>query len=323
MMETQRLTANYLHLQRLSTEDGPGIRTTVFLKGCPLHCAWCHNPESIGKKSHIQWLSHLCIGCKTCVLSCPGGCISMENGKLRIDYKICALCGKCAEACPANALEILGKEINSQDLSEELLKDQAFFAKSGGGVTLSGGEPAHQADFCTALMKLLKEQGVHTALDTCGLVPQINLEMILPYTDLVMYDLKLMDAGQHQQFTGASNERILQNLRWLVAKVRDGSLPLTLWIRTPLIPNATAKKENLQAIAVFLNETAVDLVERWELCAFNNLCRDKYMRLGMNWNYQNQALMSRAELDECLEWTKQVYRKPQTVSVTGAARVEE
>jgi len=323
MMESDTLTANYLHLQRLSTEDGPGIRTTIFLKGCTLRCAWCHNPESILKKPHLQWLSHLCIGCKTCVLSCPGGCISMENGQLRIDNSKCILCGRCAEACPANALELLGKHINVKELSEELLKDRAFFAQSGGGVTFSGGEPTLQPEFCAELMKILKGQGIHIALDTCGLSPQANLEMVLPYTDLVMYDLKLMDAQKHEQFTGARNEKILENLCWLAEILRDGSQELSLWIRTPLIPNATANKENLQAIATFLNQQLADLVERWELCAFNNLCRDKYARLGMEWKYRDQALMGQEELDACQEWARQVYHKPQTVHVTGAARVEE
>ena len=323
MIETNTLTANYLHLQRLSTEDGPGIRTTVFFKGCSLHCAWCHNPESISTKPHIQWLSHLCIGCKTCVLSCPGGCITMKNNDRHINIERCILCGRCVEACPTNALEMLGKQITLEDLSKELLKDSAFFEQSDGGVTFSGGEPALQPEFVAALAKILKERGIHTALDTCGLVPKANLEMILPFIDLVLYDIKLIDADLHQEFTGARNEKILENLLWLAEAMKEKQYDFSLWIRTPLIPGTTAEKENLQAVAAFLNENLAGCIKRWELCAFNNLCRDKYARLGMQWKYDDEPLMTREELDACQDWAGQVYHDPQHVYVTGSARVEE
>ncbi len=313
MIKTEPITANYLRLQRLSTEDGPGTRTTIFLKGCTLQCAWCRSPESIARvATHIRWLEHFCIGCKTCVLSCPGGCISMEDRGLRIDYSRCVLCGKCAEACPANALELPWKKIEAQELSEELLRDKTSFARSGGGVTFSGGEPALQPEFCIALMKILKEQGIHIVLNTCGAVPQENLEMILPYTDLLLYDLKLMNAEQHKQLTGADNERILANLLWIADILRGREYHFTLWIRTPLIPHATADKENLQAIAAFLNQHMENLVERWELRVFNQLRRDQY-----------QASMSRAKLAACQLWASQIYHQPQTVLITGSARAEE
>ena len=321
--KTDTLTAKYLHLQRLSTEDGPGIRTTVFLKGCSLHCAWCHNPESISIKPHLQWLARLCIGCQTCVLSCPNDSLRMEDGILRIDRNRCRVCGVCVKNCPANALELLGDEIGVDELNAELLKDRAFFEKSQGGVTFSGGEPALQPEFCEAVMKTLQEAGIHTALDTCGMVPQTNLERILPYTDLVMYDLKLMDAQLHEKYTGAGNERILENLRWLAETLRKEYPQKKLWIRTPLIPGATASKENLQAIAKFLNENLKDLVERWELCAFNNLCRDKYERLGLHWDYCEQPLMSQAELEACQEWARQIYHNPEAVHATGVASSEQ
>jgi len=317
------LTANYLHLQRLSTEDGPGIRTTVFLKGCSLHCAWCHNPESISSTPFLQWQAYLCIGCQTCILSCPNDSLSMENGVLRVDRNVCRLCGECTDACPANALELLGKKIYSSELIEELLKDSAFFSQSDGGVTFSGGEPALQPEFTAAVMETLHEQGIHTALDTCGNVPLANLKLILPYTDLVLYDLKLMDSELHKKFTRVGNELILENLHWLVDYIHDNAQNLQLWIRTPLIPQATATQENLQAIAAFLNELESDVVERWELCAFNNLCRDKYERIGMHWDYEDQPLMRKDELDACQQWARQIYRKPQTVNVTGSARVEQ
>jgi pyruvate formate lyase activating enzyme len=316
------LNATYLHLQRLSTEDGPGIRTTVFLKGCSLHCAWCHNPESIASKPFLQWQSQLCIGCQTCILSCPNDSLRMEEGILRVDRNVCRLCGECADACPANALEILGKKIYSSELIDELMKDSAFFARSGGGVTFSGGEPALQPEFTAAVMETLHEQGIHTALDTCGNVPRASLEMILPYTDLVLYDIKIMDSEQHKLFTRAGNELILENLRWLVHYIRQEAPSMRLWIRTPLIPRATTTQTNLQAIAAFLNELD-DAIERWELCAFNNLCRDKYARLGMHWDYTDQPLMTQAELDECQTWARAVYQKPHIVNVTGAARFEQ
>lgn len=316
------LNATYLHLQRLSTEDGPGIRTTVFLKGCSLHCAWCHNPESISSKPFLQWHSRLCIGCQTCILSCPNDSLSMQDGVLRIDRNVCRLCGVCTDACPANALEILGKKIYSSELIDELLKDSAFFARSGGGVTFSGGEPALQPEFTATVMETLRERGIHTALDTCGNIPRASLELILPYTDLVLYDTKLMDSGQHKQFTRAGNELILENLRWLVHYIRHDAPSVQLWIRTPLIPQATATQANLQAIAAFLTEFE-DVIERWELCAFNNLCHDKYARLGMHWEYADRPLMTQAELNECQTWARTIYRKPQIVNVTGAARSEQ
>lgn len=314
------ITANYLHLQRRSTEDGPGIRTTVFLKGCSLHCAWCHNPESISIKPHLQWLERLCIGCQTCVLSCPNESLRMENGKLRIDRSRCRTCGVCVNACPANALELLGKRTTVTELSAEILKDSSFFAQSGGGVTLSGGEPALQPEFCAEMFQILKEHGIHTALDTCGNVPRENLAMILPYTDLVLYDVKIIDTEEHKKYTSAGNERILENLVWIGKILKEKYPEKKLWIRTPLIPGATANKQNLQAIAIFLNENLMGMVERWELCAFNNLCRDTYDRLNLNWDYSEQSLMSPQELSECEKWAKEMYAEPQSVSVSSAAR---
>ena len=317
------LTATYLHLQRLSTQDGPGIRTTVFLKGCSLHCAWCHNPEIISSKPFLQWQSQLCIGCQTCILSCPNDSLSMENGILRVDRKVCRLCGECTDACPAHALEIIGKKIYRTELSEELLQDSALFARSGGGVTFAGGEPALQPEFTAAMMEILHQQGIHTALATGGNVPRASLEMILPHTDLVLYDLKIMDAGQHQRFTRADNALILENLHWLGQYIHREVPSTKLWIRTPLIPQATATKANLQAVAAFLNELERDVVERWELRAFNNMCSDKYTRLGMDSEYGDQPLMPQAALDDCQRWARESYQKPQIVNVTIVARSEQ
>jgi pyruvate formate lyase activating enzyme len=267
-------TALILHLQRLSTEDGPGLRTTVFFKGCPLRCAWCHNPESMAPTPQVQWVETRCIDCGTCLPACPEGNLVRTARGLEMDHERCKGCGACAEACPAGALELLGTRIGLEKLAAEVLKDRAYFATSGGGVTVSGGEPTMQADFVAAFLRRMQAAGVRTALDTCGLCPPAALEDILPHTDLVLFDLKEMDGPRHRAFTGAGNRRILDNLL-LIRDFTVATQPLDLWIRTPLIPGATATPENVAGIGRFLAENLAGLVTRWELCAFNNLCRDK------------------------------------------------
>lgn len=317
------LTGRILHLQRLSTEDGPGIRTTVFFKGCPLHCAWCHNPESLSSKPQVQWFAIRCLGCNTCLTVCRYHCLTRLDTGLYIDQVHCNGCGDCAEACPAGAIELLGKSISVDELLAELCKDRAYYDKSGGGVTLSGGEPTLQADFAEALLHGLKEEGIATALDTCGLCPTENLDRLLPYTDLVLYDLKLFDADLHRQFTGSSNRQILDNLFHLRDVQRSRSKPFRLWIRTPLIPETTTPIENLTALGRFLNDELDGSVERWELCAFNNLCRDQYARLGMDWAYARTPLMTETELANCEQIAKSASKHPKIVHATGATRLVE
>jgi len=310
-----------LHLQRLSTEDGPGIRTTVFFKGCPLRCAWCHNPESISPQPQVQWLEQRCIGCGGCLKVCPQGALHMNSDGLRRDRALCQVCGACAESCPANAQELLGQRVSADALLKELLKDRAFFEKSGGGVTLSGGEPSLQPGLALALLHGLRERGISTALDTCGLCSRETLVQLVEASDLILYDVKLFDSQAHRLFTGANNERILENLRWLGEYLRQHP-EKKLWVRTPLIPGATAAPENLGAIGAWLAENLGNQVERWELCAFNNLCRDKYRRLNLRWDFAETGLMSAAELAQAGEWARTAGFAPERVFVTGAARVE-
>jgi pyruvate formate lyase activating enzyme len=313
-------TATILHLQRLSTEDGPGIRTTVFFKGCPLHCTWCHNPESISPVVQIHWLENRCIGDRACLSACPRGALSFPDSHgLFIDRALCSACdspGSCTEACPTGALERLGRPAGVADLTGELLKDVAYYRTSGGGVTLSGGEPSLQADFAVALLAALRQAGVHTALDTCGLCSRETLAKLLEHTDLLLFDIKAIDPGLHQSWTGVSNTRILDNLAWLA------HLPArpALWVRTPLIPGSTASPENLRTIGAWLEREIPGQVERWELCGFNNLCRDKYRRLGQEWPFAAIPLFSTDELQELAAVARTGLRDPALVSVSGPTR---
>jgi pyruvate formate lyase activating enzyme len=312
-----------LNIQKMSTEDGPGIRTTVFFKGCGLHCAWCHNPESIAFQPEIQWFSVRCLGCRTCITTCPQGALTLSESGLHIDRAKCDGCHLCTEACPANAIEPLGKSMTVDALMAELIKDRAYYEKSNGGITLSGGEPSLQPEFAEEVLKALKAQGIHTALDTCGLTKPENLQRLIPYVDLVLYDLKLIDAEQHQQYTRVRNEQISSNLQALADSFRVTIDAPKLWIRTPLIPNATASEENLTAIGRYIHANLDGLVERWELCAFNNLCRDQYKRLDLHWDYADELLFTAEELDHWGNIARSSGVNPSIISTTGATRVPE
>jgi pyruvate formate lyase activating enzyme len=313
-----------LHLQRLSTEDGPGIRTTVFFKGCPLRCEWCHNPESLSPLPQVQWLENRCIGCDTCLQACPNGCLTVTGeGAERyviVDRARCEGCGTCAEACPANAMELLGSTVSVEELVKEVSKDRTFFSTSGGGVTVSGGEPAMQPGFVAAFMARLQEVGIPTALDTCGLASRQALAGILPHADLVMFDLKEIDSERHRAWTGQGNESILDAVRFVGETLDKQAQGTRFWIRTPLIPGATATRDNMAGLGAFIARNLDGLVERWELCAFNNLCRDKYRRLGLEWRFGDTPLLTQEELHAFEECARASGVDPDIVIATGATR---
>jgi pyruvate formate lyase activating enzyme len=227
------------------------------------------------------------------------------------------------DACPAGAIELLGKQINVDDMYTELIKDRSYYEASRGGITFSGGEPALQADFCTAVMERLQENGIHTALDTCGMTSLNNLEKILPHTDLVLYDLKEIDPVRHRRFTSQSNDVILKNLIAIRDYISELSPDIRLWVRTPLIPQATDTRENLTGIGDWLASNLGETVDRWELCAFNNLCRDKYTRLGMVWDYETTSLLTADRLSQLEGWAKASRFSPERVIATGATRVTD
>jgi pyruvate formate lyase activating enzyme len=311
-----------LHLQKMSTEDGPGIRTTVFFKGCGLSCAWCHNPESISFHPEIQWFAVRCLNCQSCIAVCDQHSLAMTPQGLHIDRSTCNGCFQCTQVCPANAIEPLGRQFSLPDLMAELIKDRTYYQTSGGGVTLSGGEPTLQPAFTEQLLRNLQQEGISAALDTCGICSGPVLQRLLPLVDLILFDLKLIDDELHKKYTGVSNHQILQNLILLAAYMRAQTHPPQLWIRTPLIPGATSSQENLTAIGQFIQQNLAGLVARWELCAFNNLCRDQYKRLDLSWPYAEQPLMTQAEVAHWGAVARSSGFQPDLVFTSGATHVE-
>jgi pyruvate formate lyase activating enzyme len=293
------MTCQLIEISRGTTHDGPGMRTTVFLKGCPLKCLWCQNPEGMKAGQDIWWEQRKCIHCLSCVQACLEVAIFDQEDGLRVDRERCTLCGACVEACPSMAMAYTGQEWTLAALLKEVLKDRDYYQAFGGGVTVSGGEPMCQFRFVAEFFKQLRQLGVHTAIDTCGLAPAESMAAVLPYTNHVLFDIKLIDSALHRRYTAHPNETILQNLQVIAQHIRrvnagatDPQSHMKLWIRTPLIPDATATNENIEAISRFIHHNLPDVVERWELCAFNSASKSKYQKMGLTWAYEDHALMS-------------------------------
>lgn len=235
------------NIQKFSVNDGPGIRTTVFFKGCPLNCIWCHNPESKSAKLELMYSEKKCIGCGGCVAACPKGCHVIDSGKHIFDRTNCDLCGRCAKICPSEALEIAGYEKSVQEVLAEILKDKAFYENSGGGMTLSGGEPMYQFEFAYELLAAAKERGLHTCMETCGFAKAENMKKAAEFVDIFLFDYKETDPQKHKEFTGVSNELILENL-----KMMDEMGAKTI-LRCPIIPSLNDREDHFDGIANVAN----------------------------------------------------------------------
>ena len=262
--------ARIFEIKRFAVHDGDGIRTTVFFKGCPLRCVWCHNPEGISAKSELGFYLHKCTFCGECVTVCPERVHKLEDGIHSLDREKCTACGRCAEVCPSGALSLYGKEMTVYELLPILLEDADFYKSSNGGVTLSGGECLLWADFCAELLEKLHANGIHTAVDTCGDVPREALDKVLPHTDVFLYDIKTFDSRLHEIATGRPNERILENLRYL------DSVGAPCEIRIPYVPEFNGGE--LEKIATFLE--GLSNVTRVRVLPYHNYAGSKYLALG-------------------------------------------
>ena len=265
------LQGTYINIKRFEIHDGDGLRTTLFLKGCPLRCKWCHNPEGLSTRPELGFYAQKCFSCRRCAAVCPVGAHAFEGGTHRFDRTKCIACGKCETVCLADALLLYGKRATAEELLPKLLADKTFYDNSGGGVTLSGGEPLLQADFCSELLTLLQAAGVHTAVDTCLAVPRERLEKVIPVTDTFLVDVKAIDSTLHRRLTGMPNDKILFNLRLL------DSLHKAVEIRIPFVPGQNAGE--IGAIADFLS--TLTCVTGVRVLPYHNLSGSKYASIGM------------------------------------------
>ena len=275
------------NIQRYSVHDGPGIRTTVFMKGCPLNCRWCSNPESQKSEPEILLDSERCTGCGRCVEVCPAGASVKTEKGVKINRKICISCGKCVEACLNEARSLAGEEMTVEETVEEVAKDSLFYRNSGGGVTASGGEPLYQPTFLKDFLKSCQEKGLHTTLDTCGYAKTDKLEDILGYVNLVLFDLKHMDPEVHKKFTGVSNRLILSNLKKIIA------FGTPILIRFPVIPGCNDSEKNVRETGQFISDIGLKEVS---ILPYHRMGMGKYAKLGREYPLEGE-IQSLSESD--------------------------
>ncbi len=273
-------------MRRYSIHDGPGIRTTVFLKGCPLRCSWCQNPEGQGADPEIFIRPGLCVGCGECASACRRGAVSPDTRAT--DPALCARCGACVEVCPTGARRLLGRDRTVEDLLAEVERDRIFYDESGGGVTFSGGEPLMQPDFLREALEACRRRGLHIAVETCGHAPRELLAEVAARADLLLYDLKSMDSVRHLEATGVSNDLILENLR------RARGMGAAVWVRMPLIPGFNDGDGDLRAVGEFVR--SLPGRPPLGLIPYNQAAEDKHRRLGRRYALEGLAAPTPAEV---------------------------
>ena len=285
-------TALITEIERFALNDGPGIRTTVFFKGCNLKCSWCHNPETISPRQDLHYYANKCIGCYKCVYACPCKAQKRINNEHHYYPNICVRCGKCAELCYAGAMEVSGRKMTVEEVMFEIMQDRSYYRTSKGGVTLSGGEVLCQMEFAKELTAVCHREGIPVGIETNLSFPWEDIRDFIEQLDIVMCDIKLLDSDSHKRWTGAGNELIMENVK----KLHDSGIPYI--VRTPLIPGATDSDENIEGIAEFLNGLKDGNLMYYELLNYNPLGNSKYDSLGKKNPFKEARPLAAGRLEE-------------------------